>query len=350
MVLFAEASVLLCDVALRADVLQAVASVVGLDERPVLREFFGILAFAVEDVGSDVLVDVVQLARILDAVVLADHRFGVSAEGEQVVLHVLYRVVIDEGDAPVAALVALTAPLEERRSVGSEVQTRVSREVILFRKVDEGVVRSVVRAKLDVDGVSRGGRRAEVVVVVQKASGVGVAERVAAASLGEEPDLCQRVVVLACAFGVRAVVGEADIRVASAGEAHDVGVAQDVTDVGGACEVAEVGERDLAEHPVAVAACAADARCTDELAVAVLQVVHAVAAQRPVACRTQLGDGIGVLGNYFGRSGIYPAHGCVSIIVAEAGLQVVLIVGFSLFELYEIAGIRLGVGAVGRRG
>ena len=156
LVLLTEGSVLLADVSLRAEVLYVPSSAGGLHERPVLRELVGILSFAGEDIGSEVLVNVFRVAHVLDAVVLPYLRFGKTAQLEHVSLHFLHRVVLCESDAPVATCIALTGPLVERRAIVAEVQANGAREVIFLREVDVGVVRSVVRTELDVDGVGGG--------------------------------------------------------------------------------------------------------------------------------------------------------------------------------------------------
>ena len=181
-------------------------------------------------------------------------RLEEAALGEQVVLHLLHGVVLHEGDAPVAALVAIAVPFEECGAIVAQVQTDVTREVFLLGEIDVGVVRAIIWTELDVDGIRRNRRRTEVVVVVQEATCCSIAKGIAAACLIEEPDLSEGVVVLASALSICSVVREADVLIATAGDTHDVLTAQHVVDVSLAREVAQVAERYRAEHPVAVAA------------------------------------------------------------------------------------------------
>ena len=102
-VLRAETAVLLGDVSLGAEVLYVPAAIGSRNECPVLRKLLGILAFTIEDVCPNALVDVVRLVDVLDAVVLACNRFEEAALRTEVVLHFLHGVVLDESYAPVAA-------------------------------------------------------------------------------------------------------------------------------------------------------------------------------------------------------------------------------------------------------
>ena len=226
-ILRAEGTVLLDNVSLRAKVLQAPATA-RLHKRPVLRKLCRILALTSEHIGSEVLVDVVRIAHVLDAIVLARHRFRQTAQFEHSGLHLLQGVVLCNCYGPVATRIALAAPFIERCAVVSEVQTGLAREVAFGRDIDVRAARSVVWTELDVELLCACRGRAIVVVVTEETARIGIPQSIAVARFRKEPDLSKRIVVLGCAHSVCAVIGKANTGISAACEANDICSAENV--------------------------------------------------------------------------------------------------------------------------